>query len=199
VAAAGAAAAVLLLAVSLPASRQAIAEVFGLDSSAEQPDRGAVPHHHDSTVTSGPPAPEIELLDLESARRAVDFPIRVPAGIEPAPQVTVDHRVPGGLVSLTYPEFRLVEVASPPDVTAELAELLPPTSRVRVVSVRDRPGLWITGTHHEIAYRDREGVLRHEPSRATGHVLLWEEDGVTFRVEGFEQQASAHGIARSMG
>ncbi len=158
----------------------------------------ATRHDHGSTVTSGPPAPEVELLDLATARTRVDFPIRVPAGADQPPQVTVDHRVPGGLVSLDYPAFRLVEVASPSDVTGELAKLVPATSRVRVVSVGDRPGLWITGTHHEIAYFDRDGALRYEPSRPTGHVLLWDEDGVTYRVEGFLRQASADDVARSI-
>jgi hypothetical protein len=191
-------AAVVLLAVAIPPSRDAIADILGLGSAdGGRPEQVAEPHH-DPTVTTGSPPPEVSVLDLDSARAAVDFPIKVPARLEVPAHVTVDRRVPGGLVELAYPSFTLVEVASPPDVAAELAKLVAPESRVRIVSVRERPGLWITGTHHEIAYLDREGVLRHGASRPTGHVLMWEEDGVTYRIEGLAQQTSASEMARTI-
>ena len=123
----------------------------------------------------------------------------MPGHVDATPQVTLDSRVPGGLVALEYPSFTLVEVASPPDVAAGLAKLVAPESHVRVVAVRGRPGLWITGTHHQIPYLDRDGTLRRGSSRPTGHVLLWDEGGVTYRVEGFARQAAASEIASSIG
>lgn len=192
-------AAVLLLAVAIPPSRDAIADLLGLAShEVGRPDRVAVPPHG-PTVTSSLPSAQVSSRSLESARQAVDFPIRVPQGIDATPQVTVDTGVPGGLVALEYPSFRLVEVASPPDVAAGLAKLVALPSHVRVVAVRGRPGLWITGTHHEIPYLDRNGTLRRGSSRPTGHVLLWDEGGVTYRVEGFTHQATAAQIASSIG
>lgn len=191
-------AAVLLVAVAIPPSRDAIADLLNLGShEVGRPDRVAVPPHG-PTVTSSLP-PRISSRSLESARQAVDFPIRVPGGVAATPQVTVDSGVPGGLVALEYPSFTLVEVASPPDVAAHLAKLVAPPSHVRVVAVRGRPGLWITGTHHEIPYLDRNGTLRRASSRPTGHVLLWDEGGVTYRVEGFTHQAAASQIASSIG
>jgi hypothetical protein len=192
-------AAVLLLAIAIPPSRDAIADLLGLGShEVGQSDRVAVPHDG-PPVTSRPPSDQISPLNLESARQAVDFPIRVPGEVDATPQVTVDRSVPGGLVALDYPLFTLVEVASPPNVAADLAKLVAPESHVRVVAVRGRPGLWITGTHHRVPYLDRDGTLRFGSSRPTGHVLLWEEGGVTYRVEGFARQAAAVEIASSVG
>ena len=192
-------AAVLLLAVAIPPSRDAIADLLGLGShEVGRPDRVAVPPHH-PPVTTSLPSGQVSSLSLESARQAVDFPIRVPGHVAATPQVTVDSSVPGGLVALAYPSFTLVEVASPPDVAAGLAKLVAPESHVRVVAVRGRPGLWITGTHHQIPYLDRDGTVRRGSSRPTGHVLLWDEDGVTYRVEGFARQAAASEIASSIG
>jgi hypothetical protein len=191
-------AAVLLLAIAIPPSRDAIADLLGLGShEVGRPDRVAVPHQG-PPVTGAPSVDQTASSNLESARQAVDFPIRVPGHLDATPQVTVDRSVPGGLVALSYPSFTLVEVASPPNVAAELAQLVAPESHVRIVAVRGRPGLWITGTHHQVPYLDRDGMLRFGSSRPTGHVLLWEEDGVTYRVEGFAHQASASEIASTI-
>ena len=69
---------------------------------------------------------------------------------------------------------------------------------VHVMSVRGRPALWITGNHDAIPYFDRDGTLRTGVPRPTGHVLLWEEHGVTYRIEGFEHESSAAQMATSI-
>ncbi len=195
-------AAALLLALVIPPSRDAIVDVLGLGSSAANgPDRSAAthpqPHDRPTVTTKHRPAATSE-LGLQAARSVVDFPIGVPGQVADAPRVTVDHRVPGGLVALDYPTFRVVEVASPPDVAEELARMIPAESQLRTVSIRGRTGMWITGTHHEISYFDRDGNVRRGATRPTGHVLLWEENGVTYRVEGFADEASAMQLATSI-
>ena len=189
-----AAAVVVVLAV---AGTVALTDPFGRDHTEAGP--RPVPTTPRETVP-GPsaPAPAVETMDLANARAAVEIPVRVPAGIDVAPRITVDRRAPGGLVALEYPTFAVVAVAAPAGAAAGEVAGLGPESQVRPVAVRGQPGLWITGTHREIAYLDRDGALRQGPTRTSGHVLMWVEDGVTYRVEGFEQQITAMQVATSL-
>jgi hypothetical protein len=170
-------------------------------------DDGGRPQARDTAPSTAPPVtgatgtttpPPVETLGLAAARAAVQIPIRIPEGIDVPPRVTVDRRAPGGLVALEYPDFTVVEVAAPAGVDAGEVAGLGPESQVRPVSVRAQPGLWITGTHREIAYLDRDGALRRGPTRTTGHVLMWVEDGVTYRVEGFHDQGAAMSVANAL-
>ena len=173
---------------------------FGSDSrDTPQAGRPSGANDHPTNTTTTVPPPEVLSLDLAGARAAVEFPIGVPgpSGVVPT-TVTVDRRVPGGLVALEYPDFTVVEVASPPDAAADLASTIAAEGEVQVMSVRGRFALWITGTHHDVPYFDRDGTLRRAATRPTGHVLLWEEGGVTYRVEGFENEASARAMANSI-
>jgi hypothetical protein len=151
-----------------------------------------------TTTTTTPPPAALATVDLATARTAVEIPIRVPEGVTVVPRVTLDRRAPGGLVALEYPTFTVVEVAAPAGASAGKIAGLGPESQVRPVAVRDQPGLWITGTHPEISYLDREGTARRGPVRTHGHVLMWVEDGVTYRVEGFHDQDAAMRVANSL-
>ena len=101
------------------------------------------------------------------------------------------------MVALDYGEFRIVEVAAgtgPPVI----AKGLEPKTRIQAVTVGGAPGVWITGTHHVVAYLDRDGNIRRDTVREEGHVLLWAEGGVTFRIEGFDQLAGTRQVADSI-
>jgi hypothetical protein len=54
--------------------------------------------------------------------------------------------------------------------------------------------MWIPDIHR-IGYFDRTGELRSDTVRRSGPVLLWERDGVTYRVEGPHTRAEAMAIA----
>lgn len=193
------AAAVVLAAVAIPPSREAIADLLGIGAVEirHEPESAAPP----TGSSRGRDGPSAVATDLATARDIVNFPIRLPEGaIGTTPRgVTVDRSVPGGLVTLDYGSFTLVEVASPDGAGPTLAKFIGPGSHMRDVSVRGQPGLWITGVHHELAFIDREGKVRRATVRPSGHVLLWAENGVTFRVEGFERQAPAVAVASSLG
>ncbi len=196
VVAALAAAAAVLGILAIPSSRGAIANLFrsgGVElRDAKDFGRPKVDVTTTTTTTAAGRSP------VEDAQRAVEFPVRLPQ-LVPArsPSVTVDQSVPGGLVAFDYGEFRVVEVAagtSPPVI----AKGLEPKTRIQAITVGGAPGVWITGTHHFVAYLDRDGNIRRDTVRKEGHVLLWTNRGVTFRVEGFHQLADAQQVADSI-
>lgn len=185
----GAAAALVMLAVTLPASRTAIANFFRVNgvelrSARDRPARPA------STTTLPP------LDSVAAAQQRVDFPLRVPRS-STTPTVTVDAEVPGGLVTFDYPGYRIVEFAAPPD-GAVMAKFVDPRTHVAATDVGAASGYWITGTHHEIAYLDRDNHVRTATMHTTGHVLTWSERGITIRVEGPETLGRAQAIAASL-
>jgi hypothetical protein len=54
------------------------------------------------------------------------------------------------------------------------------------------PGAWIAGADHVV-------IVRSAPPRLAGNALIWESDGITFRLEGRRlTRASALAIARSI-
>jgi hypothetical protein len=62
-------------------------------------------------------------------------------------------------------------------------ELNPSQHRLLDVEVRGVPGFWIEGEPHVFLYEDADGVIQFETIRLAGNVLLWEENGVTIRIE----------------
>ena len=157
-----------------------------LPTSSTTPTRAA------TTSTRPPIAP----LDIAAAQKEVQFDIVTPHDEGAPSKVAVDHRVPGGLVVLTYSHFTLVEIATDKTQTMPLAKLVGGT-RIELVTVHGRDGMWI-GEVHRIGYLDRNGQFQQDTLRRSGPVLLWERDGVTYRVEGPHTLAEAMTIAESI-
>jgi hypothetical protein len=145
------------------------------------------------TTTTAPP---VLALGLDQARTAVQFPIRVPQGLTVPAQVLVDRRIAGGLVALRYPAFTLVELPTPANASVAEVTSAEAGSRAHPMVVRGQPALWITGTP-EIGYVDRDRALHRAPTRA-GSALVWVENGVTYRIEGFRYQSSAMAMADAL-
>jgi hypothetical protein len=187
-----AAVAVVLLAVAaLPSSRDAIANFFRVDGVQLRSTRDRPPTSPSSTTP-----PVAEATTVAAAQRVVEFTIAVPDnGIEPT--VTLDPAVPGGLVTLDYPDYRITEFAAPPG-EAPFAKFVDRRTKVAPTTVRGVVGYWITGTHHELAFLDRNDQVRTSTIRTTGHVLLWNERGVTIRIEGPHTLAAAQDVAASI-
>jgi hypothetical protein len=68
---------------------------------------------------------------------------------------------------------------------------------VTYVDVRSRPGYWVGGGPHLFWYVDADGP-RDETIRLAQRVLIWEEDGVTYRIEGAGSLRAALRIARGL-
>jgi hypothetical protein len=74
------------------------------------------------------------------------------------------------------------------------------TSGVRVesVSVNGEPGYWIEGGEHYFFYRDAAGQVVDDTLRLVGNALIWEEGGLTLRIEGAPTLPEALRIAESL-
>lgn len=160
------------------------------------------------TVTPPPVGTGLRLghrVDLTEARAAVEFGVRVPGSGPLAEPDEVYVSVPpaDGMASFVYRPRRGLPESPQTGVGALLTQFrgeidrplafkgIPPGGRVESVAVGRGTGYWIDGEAHVFLYRDPHGEVRFEEFRLAGNVLLWEEDGLTFRLEsGLDQEAA---------
>lgn len=167
-------------------------------------------------VTFGeePPAPprapeEIELGRRVSKRVASEragFRVKTPRGLGTGAVYFDAYVGERGMVSIVYPgdsaslaEADLLFTQFAATVREEFVKKLGILgSDVRYVRVRSSDGYWISGEPHYFFYEERNGEIRQETVRLAGNVLLWEEGGVTYRIEGAETLAEARRLAESL-
>ncbi|TDB81866.1 hypothetical protein [Micromonospora sp. KC721] len=187
-----------LVVAALPPGRAALADAVagllrfaGITISTSSPP--ALPTGSPSPLPAQRPA------GFDEAQRAVRFPIRVPAKLGPPEQVLVadpdstgSHRVAtllyrGGALRLDAFDGRLDGVffkqAGGPGT--------------QWVQVGEEPAIWIGGPH-PVSYVDRDGAVRVESARLAAATLVWQDAGVTYRLEGQLTAAEAVGIAASL-
>lgn len=155
------------VALAVPASRSAILRVFDLGSVTVE------------RVGSLPPAEERSLaaglgprVGRARALTALGAPIRLPAAAASAPIHLRD-----GVVSVVFEEpspVLLTEFRAGPYLLKKIATL---ATSVAWVTVDRAAGLWIAGRAHVVALPDA-------PPRLAGNVLVWQQRGVVYRLEG---------------
>jgi len=148
---------------------------------------------------------------LAAAEASVPFDIRLPA--DPAlgePDAVYLAAVPdGGTVTLVWgerPGFPADDDGIGLVVTEFRADIGPDTfekmllegTRVEPVTVNGQPGWWVEGGTHAFFYRDAQGQMVDTTLRLVSSALIWDEDGVAFRVEGSPDLASAMRVAASL-
>jgi hypothetical protein len=151
-------------------------------------------------------------VPLEEARQRADFRVYTPSLPElGAPdEVYIGYVPAGGRVSFVYyPRPGLLETTEP-GVGALLIQFrgeveqglmgkrLGPGTSLESLTVNGGPAFWITGEPHAFMYIDPRGDFREETLRMAGNVLIWEQDGVTLRLEGVTIREDALRIAQSM-
>jgi len=130
---------------------------------------------------------------LENAQAAVDFPIRLPARLPAPDAVSVQHS-PYPLVVLVW-----LEADAPPlsvhQIDTRNVVIKGYTGAIERVEVNGAEGVWLSGPHNlDILPGDNTLIRRYVES----HVLLWEENGITYRVEGDLALDEAVAIAESL-
>ena len=184
-------------------ARQAVADLFGL--------RGVLFSREPSPVRPGENLRLGKPVGFDDARRAVDFPLRIPARLGLPDAVYVDEAASETVVSLVYrpgparPEVRstgvgfLVSQFRGRIDAAVMTKFLGPGSTVEPISVGGGRGFWLPEPGHVVMYLDQQDQLREDTARLTANVLLWERDGVITRLESRLSREEMLTIAASAG
>jgi hypothetical protein len=69
---------------------------------------------------------------------------------------------------------------------------------LRQVSVAGRPAYWIARGEHFLFFEGPNGERMDSTLRLVSSALIWEEDGITLRVEGAPTLEDAVGVAESL-
>ena len=152
-----------------------------------------------------------ERLGLDQARSRAGFPIRVPAALGVPDDVFVKEDRPGARVSLVY---RATDDLPPTDQTGVgvligqfqatierdilVKKIISAGGFVEEVEVAGTSGYWLAGGPHIIAYLDENGAIREDQVRLAGNTLLWQRDGIVYRIESNRSQMRSIEIAESM-
>jgi hypothetical protein len=200
--------------VLFPETRNAIADRLGL--------QGVLIRWVDEVPTPEPfqGAASLRLgrpVTLAEAQAAVDFPVRVPtaAGFDAPGEIYLVDQEEGAMVSFVYPAAPGLPASDETGVGALLIQFRGEADRgliekglpddgaqgthLEAVSVSGDPGFWISGAPHGfflVCYD--AGECRQERYRLAGNVLLWEQDGVTLRLESALSLQDALAIAESV-
>ncbi|MBQ1014494.1 hypothetical protein KBX53_26845 [Micromonospora sp. M51] len=189
---------VTVLVAVLPPTRAAIADVvtgllrFAGVSIATAP----APTPPGATAS---PLPGQRVVALDEAQRAVRFPIRLPAKLGPPERVLVADPDATGryrVATLLYDGGALRVDAF--DGHLDLAfhkEVTPPGANW--VQVNGDFAVWVDGPH-VLSYVDRAGGIRRETARLAASTLIWQDNEVSYRLEGHLTRAEAIEIARSL-
>jgi hypothetical protein len=188
-----AAAAVLVAFAALVAGsaqvRAAIVELFRFGGVVVEQGAPSAPNPN-----PGSSIPATALDGVAAARAAVPFPILVPAELGTPDEVAVTD---GRVVSFAYRAtgIRIDQFGGTLD--AAFAKQVPSVAGVEWTQVDGAAALWVPGPH-EVVYLDRDGRRHVESARLAADTLVWQRDGVTFRLEGSLRLERAIAIAQSM-
>jgi hypothetical protein len=187
-----------------PAARRAVADWLGIGGiRIVHGDRAEAPVAEDLRLG--------ERVSLVQAQDRVSYDVLRPSALEVGEpdEVYLDDVIPGGQVSLVYrpadglPEAEetgvgllFTQFRSQLDETL-VKKVVPPQDVVEAVTVNGLPGYWVGGPH-TLLYEDAEGNIREERSRLAANVLIWEQDGITLRLESALTRQEALRIAESV-
>ena len=181
--------------MAVPQARSALLEWLGL--------RGV----EIERVPTQPAAPAVgadldlgERVTLAEARRLARYRVLVPA--EEADGVYFSPLLPGGQVSFVYGtngRTRLLVSEFRAGVEEQfIRKAAGPGTRVDRVRVNGGRGFWLEGAPHEFVFLDPQGNPSLETLRLARNTLLWEQGGLTLRIEGDVTKEEALRVARGM-
>jgi hypothetical protein len=185
------------IAFAVPPARTAILRVFGVGGvRIELVDR--LPETEISA-----PLGLGERVSLAEARRRAAFPVAIPsAGGFAEPDGAYFSSVsPGGFVSLLYGSAtRPRAVLS--EFEGETGDLIDksvgPETTLERVTVGGAPGFWLEGEPHTFVFRNKYGAVQSGTLRLARNTLVWERNGITFRLEGDLTKDEALRVASSL-
>lgn len=167
--------------LAIPDARSAFLRIFEIGGERieivdELPE---IPVVHELELTLG------ERVTLEEAKRRSDFELH---GLEQAPNRV--YLGPRGTVWFLYgtPERPRLLLAQTPlqdvDAPALKKKLVGSGTRVELVDVDGARGAFLSGGPHFLFLIDETGDVVEDSARLAEDVLLWDEGGVAYRLEG---------------
>jgi hypothetical protein len=143
------------------------------------------------------PLPGERNVSLAQARAAVRFDVRVPALLGNPDSVRVVDSDDGGpprVVSLRYRDARVDEIDGR---ISPVFEKFTHAEDVVRTDVDGAPAVWIPRPN-SVIYVDEHGRVHEESAHLAATTLIWERDGVTYRVEGQLSERQAALLAESL-
>jgi hypothetical protein len=152
-----------------------------------------------------------ELVALADLDELVAFEVQAPTELGEPDEIWFDEAPVGGAISFVYyPDAELKESGTTgvgalltqfsgtlyPGFSKKLVESGDTT--VDIVEVGGLDAYFISGGDHVVYIIDADGETRLSEGRLAGNVLVWEQDGKTFRLEADVGVRRALEIARSL-
>lgn len=166
----------------------------------------------DDTVSPGAGLGLGTVESLEDARARVPFPVLVPSVLDSPDAVYVGGAGLRGQLAFVYRDGDGLPASSLLDGAGLLVTQNQGTTDERLggklvgaglatvesVVVDGASGYWISGQPHMFWYLATDGSFIEESRRLVGDTLVWERDGMLYRIEGAVSKARALEIAESM-
>jgi hypothetical protein len=160
----------LAVAMAVPGARSAILRALGLEGvSIERV--GVLPPAQERPLGAGLGAP----VSVDGARQVLSAPFVLPP-VRSQPQLYLDQGAVSALLDAGGPVL-LSEMRVGGGDSIILKKFVGPSTGVAGVRVGDTVAIWISGEEHVY-------LSPGAPPRLAGHVLLWERDGILYRLEG---------------
>jgi hypothetical protein len=206
-----AAAALLIAALAvglIPPARDAVAEWLGIPITIKHVKTLPSPSPRPSTSDAGQRLQLGTPMTLDEAQAKVRFRIQVPDSLG-APDEVYYHDQTGVVFLVYHPRPGLPESAQT-GVGALLMEgqgsyntnffgkFLGPNTKLETVRVGGVEGYWIEGQPHDFFFQGPRGENIPETFRLADNTLLWQKDGVVYRVEAHVSKADALRLGGSM-
>lgn len=130
---------------------------------------------------------------VAEASRIAGFPVREPTALGTPDEIYVDAAPVR--VTLVYRSRQGFPVTALPGIGALVVEFrgrldqavvgktAGPEAHLESVPLNGGVAIWLSGQPHQFFYFDPNGNFQPETLRLAGNTLLWEEGGVTYRVE----------------
>lgn len=135
-----------------------------------------------------------EPVTLAEAERRVRFTPRLPDALGEPDEVYLHRDVDLPAVTLVWRAAGESPLSLTQIGVAEFARKLVAEETVQDVTIGDRPGIWLEGPHTLLLFGD------WQPNRLliASNVLIWVQDGITYRLEGDITLDEARRIAESV-
>lgn len=197
--------------VAIPSTRDAIAGFFhlkGLVIQRVQTNPTPTPSRGKSSI--GERLDLGEQVTLDHAQASLPYPIIIPQALGTPDLVYLLAPPSTEAVALVYLPRPTLREAAQTGVGALVIEfrgqvqpdlfgkMLGPDATLENVTVNNQPGYWIGGAPHGFFFIDPQGATREDTFRLAGNTLIWDQGGLTIRIESGLGKAEVVQLAASM-